>query len=218
MKKIISLSLGISLLTLATFGIFESEVTTAAAASDTVTVSLIVTSGISITTPADVSLKPDLVGFTGGGYATNTVTWNVKTSNDTGYNIGVKASTDPALKIASFSFANYTPTGGTATPDYTWGIGAAISEFGFSPYNATNQVAKFKNDGASKCATGSTVTTWRCFFPFGTSDTQVANRATKTTTAGEDTIIDLEAQIDVANGYQEDGTYTATITATATEN
>jgi len=217
MKKIISLSLGISLLTLATFGIFESEVTTAAAASDTVTVSLIVTSGISITTPADVSLKPDLVGFTGGGYATNTVTWNVKTSNDTGYNIGVKASTSPALGTGSFTIANYTPTGTTTTPDYSWGIGSAISEFGFAPYNATSQISKFKND-STNCNTGSTITDWKCWFPFATADTQVANRATKTTTAGEDTKINLEVQIDVANGYQEDGTYTATITATATEN
>jgi len=216
MKKIISLAFATTLLTFTTFSFFESEIANAASANDSVGISFTVSSAISISEPGDIDLGT-LNGLL-GGTATGSATWNVKTSNDTGYNIGVKASTDPALKTASFSFANYTPTGTTTTPDYDWEIGVAISEFGFAPYNATSQVSKFKNNGSSCNITGGSVTAWKCWFPFATSDTQIANRATMTSISGEDNVVYVEAEIDAANGNQEDGSYTATITATATEN
>jgi hypothetical protein len=216
MKKIISLTLSISLLLLATFAVFESEITSAATASDSANVTLTVSAGeISISAPADVGFGT-LSGFT-GGTATNSLTWNVKTNNAIGYNLGLKASTAPALGTGTYNIADYTPPGAPATPDYTWNIDTAISEFGFAPYNATSSVSKFKND-ASKCATGSTVTAWKCWYGLATADVQTANRSTKTTTAGEDNIIYLEVQINAANGYQENGSYTATLTATATTN
>jgi len=215
-KKIINLTLSAVLLALAVFVIFESEITDAAFATDSATVTLSVTSSITITPPAGTIVMPALNGMT-GGISTNSVTWTVKTNNDTGYHIGIKASTDPALKTASYSFANYTPVGLLLTPDYTWNIGSAVSEFGYAPYNSVSQDSKFKNN-SSACATGSTVTAWKCWYLFTTADTQVANLGTKTGVAGEDTTLGLEAQIDAANGYQEDGAYSATITATATEN
>jgi hypothetical protein len=216
MKKIISLTLSISLLFLATFAIFEPEITSAAATSDSALVTLTVSAGeISITTPDDVSFGT-LSGFT-GGTATNSLTWNVKTNNDTGYNFGLKATTAPALGTGTYTIADYTPVGGTTTPDYAWSIASATSEFGFAPYNASNSVAKFKS-ATSICNTGSTVTAWTCWYGLATADVQTANRSTKTTTAGEDNIIYLEVQINADNGTQEDGSYTATLTATATTN
>jgi len=217
MKKIISLTLSISLLLLATFAVFESEITSAATASDSANVTLTVSAGeISISAPADVGFGT-LSGFT-GGTATNSLTWNVKTNNAIGYNLGLKASTSPALGTGTYTIANYTPVGGTTTPDYAWSIASATSEFGFAPYNSASAVAKFKNNGSTTCNTGSTVTAWTCWYGLATADVQTANRSTKTTTAGEDNIIYLEVQINAANGYQENGSYTATLTATATTN
>jgi len=168
---------------------------------------------ISINTPDNVNLG-SLSGFT-GGTASGDLTWTVITDNPAGYNLSVKAGASPALGTGTYNIANYTPTGTTTTPDYSWGIGSAISEFGFAPYNATSQISKFKND-STNCNTGSTITDWKCWFPFATADTQVANRTSSTT--GENTNINLQVEINTANGYQEDGTYTATITATAVTN
>lgn len=168
---------------------------------------------ISINTPTDVNLGT-LSGFT-GGTATGALTWAVITDNPAGYNLSVKAGTAPALGTGTYNIADYTPVGGTTTPDYNWSIGSAASEFGFAPYNSNSQVSKFKNNGSS-CNNSSTITDLKCWFGFATSDTQVANRVSSTT--GENTKINLQVQIDTANGYQEDGTYTATITATATAN
>jgi hypothetical protein len=168
---------------------------------------------ISISSPDDVNLGT-LSGFT-GGTATGALTWTVITDNPAGYNLSVKAGTVPTLSTGTYNIADYTPVGGTTTPDYNWSIGSAASEFGFAPYNSASQIQKFKDNGSS-CNNGSTITDLKCWFGFATSDTQVANRTSSTT--GENTKINLQTQINTANGYQENGTYTATITATAVAN
>jgi hypothetical protein len=168
---------------------------------------------ISINIANDVNLGT-LSGFT-GGTATGDTTWTVITDNPAGYNLSVRAGASPALSTGTYNIADYTPTGGTTTPDYNWSIASAVSEFGFSPYNSSSQTSKFKNNG-SICNSGSTITSWKCWFGFMTSDTQVANRTSSTT--GENTNINIQAEINTATGYQEDGTYTASITATAVTN
>lgn len=170
---------------------------------------------ISIDSPEDLNLGI-LSGFT-GGIATGSLAWNVVTDNPAGYNLSVKAGASPALGTGVYNIADYTPAAGAATPDFSWSIGSAISEFGFSPYNLASQLSKFKND-SSTCNAGSNITEWKCWLGFATSDTQVTNRASRTTDAGEDTKINVEVQIDVTNGYQEDGSYSATLTATAVTN
>lgn len=169
---------------------------------------------ISISAPEDVDMG--IIGGLTGGTATSSIAWNVKTDSPAGYNFSVKASTSPVLATSTYSFADYTPTTSTV-PDYNWDVGLANSEFGFAPYNTSSQLQKYKNDG-NNCNTGSNITDGKCWYNFSTSSEVVVNKSSRTDTDGEDTKINLQAEINTTNGYQEKGTYEATIIATAIAN
>ena len=213
-RKTISLTLSVILLLVITFVVFESEVAKGIASPDSINVTLTVTENITMNSPADIALT-SITGMA-SATVTGTATWTVKTNNDTGYNLGMKSGTTPAMQAAGLSIADYTPAI-EGTPDYTWALGTASAEFGFSPYNATSQTAKFKNSGAA-CNTGANITQGQCWLNFTGTDVQTANRSSETLAAGEANVLWVEVQVDVANGYVEDGAYSATITATATTN
>ena len=193
---------------LITFSVFEPA--KVGAVSDEIIVELTVQSGISITSPNDVTMS-DM------GTAVNTSTgfavWNVKTNDPDGYTLAVKASTSPALRNGSNSFADYTEAL-AGTPD-TWSVDSGTFEFGFSALGTDVEVEY--GTGQTTCddgAASSTVNTNLKFEGFTTSDETVATRSATTTTAGVDTRVCFAAE---QNGvYAPAGLYQATITATAT--
>jgi hypothetical protein len=195
---------------------FEPTIT--AAAGDTnVVVTQVVASEISISKSGDVSMSPNISGMT-GGTATGSTTLTVITNNATGFSLALKASTSPALQSGSYSFADYTESTG-GTPDYSWGIASTDSEFGYTvePATLADNIQAFKDNGTACGGTGTAQAADKCWANFTTSDSTVINRGNTTSQAGEAEVIKFEAQSGSGH-FQNQATYTATITATATIN
>jgi len=165
---------------------------------------------LSISSPSDVTMSPTIGGLS-GGTGNGSAVWNVKTDNPAGYQVSVRSSTDPALQTGTYSFADYTPDS-VGTPDFTWGIATADSEFGYTVEGA-NAVSKFLDNG-SVCNSGSGNTADKCWFPFSTSDSSVINSTSPNHPLGTDTTIKFKAQSG-SNHFQGEGVYAATIVVTA---
>ena len=216
-KEIISLTLITSIASAFGYVNFEPEIVGAATANDPVVVTQAVTSEISISSPADVTMSPDIAGTT-GGTGNGSATWTVITNDTTGFILALKAGATPALASGADTFAEYTEAG--AVPDYTWSVASAASEFGYTVEAATTAdlAAGFKDNGSDTCGgAGSLDTADVCWDGFTTSDATVINRSSETGGAGEAEVVKFRAQSG-ASHFQEEGSYTATITATATTN
>ena len=209
-KKIIGI-VGVSLLLMQVFYVYsiEPRVAVAATATDNVIVTLTVDSGISITTPSDVTMAPNISMSANGSIGS--ATWNVKTNHATGYTLAVKASASPALVSGSNSFADYTEAV-NATPD-VWSVPSGSKEFGYSAFGTDTSTTTW-GTGAS-CGSAGAPTGTAKYAGFETTDLTIATRNTVTTPSGIDTTLCLAAEQDTI--YAASGVYTATITATATE-
>jgi len=170
---------------------------------------------ISISATANVNMTPDIQAIT-GGTSNGTATVNVKTDNLAGYNLKLNASTLPALKYDSAEFPDYTEAS-PPTPDYDWSIGAANSEFGFTPWGQ-DTVQKYRYIGTDCNQSGGTADESHCWDGFESStEIQIAQFSSSNHPSGTDTYVKYRAQIK-SNGFQTPGNYTATVTATATTN
>lgn len=167
-------------------------------------------SSIAISAPADVTMSPSINGLT-GGTSNGSATWTVTTDDPGGYTLAVKASTNPALKSSNDSFANYTPAG--ANPDFTFSVAVTDSEFAFTP-EGSDIVQKYKDNGAA-CNIGSSDTADSCWYNFSTTDETVSQGAASNSPTGTVTTVKMRSQSG-ASHIQTNGTYTATVTATAT--
>ncbi len=163
-------------------------------ASDGILVTQQVDETITISTPSDVTMAPNI---TGTGTSTGTVDWTVTTNNSAGYKLEIEASAGPALTSGGDSVADYTEAT-PGTPE-AWSVASSDSEFGFTA-SGTDSEAKY-----------SAGTLYEGFS--GTSKIQVATASAET--VGTATTIDLKTEVG-ASKFQPTGTYTATITATAT--
>lgn len=205
-KKIFSQTLFSTLVLSILFSVFEPDILGAQTATDTVRVTLTVTSGISITSPVDVTM-------TALDMSTNTsvasTTWNVKTNDYSGYTLTVRASTSPAMKNATTSIADYTPASAN-TPE-VWSVTNAV-EFGFSA-TGTDVSTGTWGTGAG-CNTGIVPLATKKWLNFATTASPTVATRAATTTAGVNTVVCFAAE---QNGvYAPAGVYVADITATAT--
>ena len=167
----------------------------AGAATDSIHVTVVVVPSISIDSPADVALAPNIQET---GSATGSATWNVKTNNVNGWKLEVNASASPAMTSSGDSFADYTEST-PGTPE-VWSISSSDSAFGF---------------GASGAYADSSFSGNKYLGFDGTNRIQVAHRNSPADGSGDDSTVNFRAE--VGSGHnQPDGTYTATITATAT--
>lgn len=200
----------------------EPAITDAAVSdSGVITVNQVVSAEISITATATVSMSPAISGIS-GGTGDGSTTMTVITNNTGGFSMAVKADYAPAMTLGGANsavpaFADYTKVG--TAPDYTWGVAVADSEFGFTvePETDANAVAAFLDNGTDTCGTGAVETADKCWAPFTTTDYTVINRGTPTDSGGEAEVLKFKAQSG-ASHFQQQGTYTATITVTATTN
>lgn len=211
LKKIFVASLMSLFILQAFYFAVEPTLSDAATVDDSVVVTLNVTSGVSISDGANSTMLPS-IGIT-SDRAVGSSSWTVATNSVTGYTLAVKASTTPALRNGSTdNFADYTesPSG---TPD-TWSVASGAKEFGYSAYGANVATGTWGthtdcgNTGTGVVATGSR------YRGFSTSDVTIASLSGVTPVAGITTNICFAAQQN--NVYAASGTYTATITATAT--
>lgn len=162
---------------------------------------------ISISSPSDVTLSPDINGGV-GGQANGSASWTVTTDNTGGYTMTAKAGSSPAMVSGANSFGDY-PSG----PDFTWSVGAAASRFGFSP-EGTDISATFKDNG-SACSVGALDTALSCWQGFTTSSQTIAGSTSPNDGAGgTGTSIRFRAEAG-AGANQTAGSYQAVITVTA---
>ena len=205
-KKIITASLISFFLLQLFYGISEPSIVTAATQTDQVVVTLNVDPGITITAPADVVL-PAL--GTGINTSIGSAAWTVKTNNTIGYKLDVKAGASPALVNGGFSFADYTE-GAVGTPE-AWSVAVGAKEFGYSARGADVPAAW---GTGSDCGTGILPNATLKYVGFKTTDKTVATKASPTPYIGELTTVCFAVEQDGV--FAQSGTYTATITATAT--
>lgn len=178
--------------------LFLGGVVYAATDADSVTVSWQIQNYISISHPSDVNMPP-VAGS--GGTSEGNVGWTVSTNNLLGYTLTAAASTAPAMTGGGYSVPDYSTTV-LDTPE-TWSVAANEAAFGFSAEGSATPAATWgtPSTGAGK---------FRGFN--GTTGIQVASRVLPV--ASELTTLYFKGEIGTSY-MQPSGTYTASITATA---
>lgn len=216
MQRIFSstvLALILSILMYALFPVVEPMLATAATASDDVVVTLNVSAGISITSPADATMSTTIGISTTKAIATTT--WNVKTNNVAGYTLALKSATSstPAMKQDTDNTKVIADnTAGAVTPAL-WSVGANTAEFGYSGYGTDVSTGTYGTD--SNCGATSTPSTALKYTSLRTTDRTLASRSSTTTPSGIDTVVCYGVE-QGTSFYIASGAYTATVTATAT--
>jgi hypothetical protein len=211
-KYFIKKTLALSIISIFFIQIFytalEPSLATAASVTDNVVVTLVVDAGLTITSPADVTMAPN-IGIAANG-SIGTSAWTVKTNSPTGFNFLLKASASPALVSGGNSFADYTET--SAGVPEVWSVPATNKEFGYSAYG-TDVLTATWGTGAGCGSAGAPLGTMK-YVGFKTTDKTVVTTSTVTTPSGSTINVCYAAEQDSV--YAASGTYTATITATAT--
>ena len=166
---------------------------------------------LAITSPADVTMTPNIGGIS-GGTGNGQAAWTVTTDSSGGYSLDIKAGSTPAMQSGANSFSDYT-LAVAGTPDYTWSVAPAASEFGFTP-EGNDIISKFKDNGADACNTGSNDTADKCWSNFSISYENIASSSDPNHPGGTATTVKFQAESGVSH-LQEEGSYQATITVTA---
>lgn len=163
---------------------------------------------LAISAPGNITLSPS-IPTTGGGTGNGSGSWTITTDNPAGFTMNIRAAAAPALQSGANSFANYTPAG--ANPDFTFSVGAATSEFAFTP-EGTDIVQKYKDDGAA-CNTGAGDTASACWMPLTTTAETIVTRTTANHPSGGATTLRFRAESGASN-TQPVGSYSAAVTLT----
>lgn len=198
------IALGASVISLAV--IASPAIVSAASSTANTTINVAVGSVISVSTGSTVAIS--LTPTSGGVVSSSSDTVTVSTNNSTGYNLGVSDS-DATTTLAnggnSFTAGTGTKTAPVALANNTWGFAVAsgttgIGTNGFdASYSAETNNASSATKWAGMPASGSPVMI-KTTATTATSDTTTVWYAAKATTA------------------QPNGTYTGTVTYTATTN
>jgi len=213
-KRILILTVAMGLILISIPIIFEPEIVSSAEATGEAAVTLTVDEGISLTVPSsNLALnQPGNMSAT-----VNTVTnaaagasWNVKTNSQDGWKLELNASGDNCLTTGSESFTDYTEAS-TGTPD-AWSVTNAY-EFGF------NVEGTYITSGTGKWGTGTDCATQanKKYMGFeGSTKINVGTNSSETNQSGEDIIMCVAAEQDTV--YAPSGSYSCTVTGTATSN
>jgi len=210
MKKILSSAFIVSFIATLGYIYFEPEVIGAAEQGADIDVTLTVTSEITLTSPGNIGMSPNITMTQNTSVGTGS-SWTVKTNNYNGYALTLKSDEAPALKSAADTFADYTEA--TANTPETWSVSSA-AEFGFSVFGADSPTATWGSD--TDCIAGAGVPSaalkWQGFK--GVTAITVATKNSETSTSGSTTTLCVGAE---QNGiYAPSGSYTADVTGTAT--
>ncbi len=174
---------------------------------------------ISISSPTDITMSPDIGGISGGTSSASS-TWTIITDNPAGFVLSLKSTSTPSMILdGTYNFSDYSPAT-VNIPDYTWASPAAsAAEFGYSvePATTADTASVFKDNGADTCGGAGTFNTVdKCWLNASTTDVTVINRNSRTDIAGEEEKIKFQAQSNAK--FLKEGNYGATIIVTATAN
>ena len=188
------------------FSFYTPKSVVAASASGNSCVSMSVNAVIGLScTPNPVNMGT--ITGTGQSALTNNYTnCTVITNNSSGYKLDWKATTAPLTNANSDTIAAYGPAS-TGVPE-TWTVDTAASEWGGHLGSASTSVDTGVWGGADTYAGGK-------WLNIGTSDFQIASKGTETTISGDSEFIYFGAEIG-ASKFQQTGTYSDTVTITAT--
>ena len=199
-------------ITLATGGIatvalvLSPAIASAASNTANTTISATVSAVISISTGTTVSLS--LTPTSGGVVTSNSDTVTVSTNNTAGYNLGV-ADSDATTTLASggnnFAASSGTKTSPVALSNGTWGFAVATGTTGIG----TNG---FDASYSTETNNGSSTSVWA---GMPASGSPIMIKTTASTATNDTTTVWYAAK---ANSSQPNGTYTGTVTYTATTN
>ena len=163
---------------------------------------------LAITSAANVTMSPSIGGLT-GGTSNGSTSFTVTTDDPAGYTASITASTSPALRSATDTFADYVPGG--ANPDFVFANAATASSFAFT-VEGTDIHSRFMDNGSS-CGTGSGNTADACWDGLTTAPKSILSRAGATQPNGTATTLKFRAES--GSGHiQTNGVYTATTTIT----
>lgn len=175
---------------------------------------------ISASSPSDIILTPAFGGVT-GGLASGSAAWTIICDGAAGFDIKIKASSDPAMKNDdTYYFDDYTPIA-AGSPDYDWNSPSSTSaEFGFTvePETAADTASLFTDNNSDSCGVGgSTNTSDKCWFDFnGTNNIDIVHRTTRTDSDGENETVKFRAESNAK--FLKEGYYDATIIITVVPN
>lgn len=153
---------------------------------------------ISISGPATINLGT----VTGTGQRTASGTFVVITDAPAGYSLAWQASA-ATMNSGGDTIAAFTPT--TPNVPDTWSVNAADSEWG-------GRLRSSSTDTAAEWGTDNSTDKW---LNVATSSRTIVTRNTRTTVAGSDQILQFRGEVGSSH-IQPNGTYTVTVTLTAT--
>ncbi|MFA6415996.1 MAG: hypothetical protein WCW56_00735 [Candidatus Paceibacterota bacterium] len=166
---------------------------------------------ISITSPSDVTLSPE-INPTVGGTANGQVVWNVATNNPAGYSMTVAADASPALRSTSDSFADLA-VAVAGTPDFTWTSLTNQANFGYT-VEGSDLSSTFLDNGTA-CGVGALDTSNSCWLGLKTTAQTIGTKSSSNHPAGSDTTIKFRAQTDVGRNLTA-GSYQTAINVVVT--
>lgn len=191
----------------------EPRILQAASDTDTSVATLVVSSEISISDGADITMSGlDMTNST----STGQTSWIVTTNDEAGWKLEVEADRVNALYSADIGeeFADYSEAVG-GTPE-SWMSDDGEFEFGFGVHaTATDVFGALDWGSGDNCGTGASIDSNQHYLGFdGINKIQVATKAATTTVSGQEIIFCVAAV--QSNVFAPSGTYKATTTATAT--
>lgn len=164
---------------------------------------------LSLAGGGDVVMDGTLPGIT-GGTSNGSTTFTVITDSPAGYQLTIQSENDPAMQRADgASIADYTPAG---SADFTFSVGAAAAEFGFTPEGV--DIASVFQDNGVTCGIGGGDTALACWSGLDTSPIEIARGTGSNHPDGATTSIRFRVGI-TSGAAIENGVYTATTTVTA---
>lgn len=226
MKKILISAFSLYLVFVGSFFLFESDDLFAAVDEDQLQVILTVGSDITISAPADCTLKPDLANIA-DGTADCYAEWTITTGAFSGFTAALTATTTSSAPDAWIltgntygdGFENYnwdSQQYATNTAEYTWSLTANTAEFGYkaSTTDYNDLATIFRDNGSSTCGgAGTSMTNDKCFMAASSTSRTVM---TKTASAPSGIKLYIHFRAGKSSHVILQDTYTATTTVTAT--
>jgi hypothetical protein len=164
---------------------------------------------LSLSSPANVDMTPNLSGLT-GGTSNGSTTVTVTTDGPAGYSLVLESQTDPAMQNGIYTIDDYDEG---VDADYSFAVTGGSAHFGFSP-SGVDIAQTFKNNGSSLCGVGLLDDLLACWVGLTTLGTIIAEANGSNHPDGATTTIYFRVGVGSGAGTVS-GVYTATTTLTA---
>jgi hypothetical protein len=158
----------------------------------------------------DVLLQPSLPGLTGGN-ATGSLSVVVVTDNTAGYDMHIKADSEPAMQSTTDSVDDYVPVG--SVPDLAFQLPSSEARFGFAVFG-DDAAERYQSSGGVCGVSGISIIN-TCWDGLSTTSELIARSIISNHPNGATTTLLFQVGIGAAVGVPP-GAYVATSTITVT--